>query len=265
MKIIKKNQIIIYTLALMLVTAGYLNFVNNPNNTKETAVTISEGAYQNESLEDTSNKNEDNLVENAEGKLIDNNKDLSIEHNINNNQEKETEQNTYNNQENNKIADIGDATLVSSNDVVNSSSVNNGMVNSTNATNSVNTGENVTVNSNDIVEDYFAKTKLEREKMYSQMFESYEKILNNTNSSDEQKQTVTEEIKNINKTRNSIMICENLIKTKGFDNSVVFVNGDSVSVIIGAEKLETDELAQIQNIISRELNADIENIHISIK
>ena len=61
------------------------------------------------------------------------------------------------------------------------------------------------------------------------------------------------------------MICENLLKTKGFENSVIFVNGDSISVIVGATEIKTEEVAQIQNIISREMNADIENIHISNK
>ena len=102
--------------------------------------------------------------------------------------------------------------------------------------------------------------------MYSQMLESYENVLNSDNSLETQKQSATEEIKKINDTKNSIMVCENLISTKGFSNNIVFVNGESVSVIIGAsEELKQEQVAQIQNIISRELNAKIENIHISVK
>ena len=51
------------------------------------------------------------------------------------------------------------------------------------------------------------------------------------------------------------MICENLIRTKGFENVVIFANGDSVSVIVKDEQLNTEKVAQIQNIISREMNA----------
>ena len=61
------------------------------------------------------------------------------------------------------------------------------------------------------------------------------------------------------------MICENLISTKGFKNCVIFVNIESISVIIEADELQTDEIAQIQNIISREMNAKVENIHIMTK
>ena len=61
------------------------------------------------------------------------------------------------------------------------------------------------------------------------------------------------------------MICENLIQTKGFENSIIFVNGDSISVILKSEELTQEEVAQVQNIISREMNCEIENIHISTK
>ena len=45
----------------------------------------------------------------------------------------------------------------------------------------------------------------------------------------------------------------------------IFVNVDSISVIVGVEELKSDEIAQIQNIISREMKAKVENIHIMTK
>ena len=61
------------------------------------------------------------------------------------------------------------------------------------------------------------------------------------------------------------MIAENLIKAKGFENLVIFVNDDSISVIVKTNELEQDKVAQIQNIISRELKVDADKIHISNK
>lgn len=229
MKFLKKNQIIIYTLALMLVTAGYLNYTNN---VKEQSI-------------ETSN------AENVEEDIFDDNNTKKSDEN--------------GNQEENKVADIGDATLVSSNDVVEENTTN-ALVENDDITNNSLVAEtaNTQTNSEETEKrDYFIKSKLERDTMYSQMLESYEKVLNSSNSLEEQKQSAAEEINKINQTKNSIMICENLIKTKGFENCVIFINGDSVSIIIGAEELEKDQIAQIQNIISRELNTEIENIHIS--
>ena len=65
--------------------------------------------------------------------------------------------------------------------------------------------------------------------------------------------------------KNAIMIAENLIKNKGFKDVVIFVNNDSISVVVRAEKLQESDIAQIQSIVQRELNAKVENIHISNK
>ena len=213
MKLFKKNQVIIYVIALMLVAAGYLNYTANGNTN---------------SIIPTSGTEE----------------------------------------ELDKMANIGDAQLVSSNDIVNEA-VNNTTHNTENAktentsSNTVTTSSTTTKTTNN--SDYFKTSKLERDTMYSQMIETYEKVLNSDNSLEKQKQSEKDEIKKINDTKNSIMICENLIQTKGFENSVVFVNGESVSVIIEASELSKEQVAQIQNIISREMNAKAENIHISNK
>lgn len=222
--LLKKNQVIIYVIALMLVTAGYLNYTTN------TAEQVStQTAMEMEANDDM------------------------------------------------QIADIGDATLVNS-EAVSENEVEENVtadttdtMDDTNMTQDNNTTENSTTNTvvqtnaTITTDEYFTKSKLERDTMYSQMIESYEKVLNSSNSLETQKQSATEEIKKINDTKNSIMICENLISTKGFTNNIIFVNGDSISVIIRAEQLQQEEVAQIQNIISRELQAEIENIHISTK
>ena len=69
----------------------------------------------------------------------------------------------------------------------------------------------------------------------------------------------------INKTKNAIMIAENLIKNKDFSDVVIFVNGNSVNVVVKEKTLKTEQIAQIQNIVTREIENDIENIHISCK
>ena len=206
MKIIKKNQLTILVLALMLVTAGYLNY-----NSNQTATT--------------------------EG----------------------------------KIASIGDATLVSSNVVEtkeNNTVQNTAETNTTNNTASENKVNNtVTINTEatESSKDYYTSSRLERENMYSEMLESYQKILDSSTTTSKQKEAAQEEIKKINDIKNAIMISENLIKTKGFEDCLVYSNDDSVNVIIKKEKLSKEDTAQIQSIIAREMNAKIANIHIMTK
>ena len=214
-KIMKKNQVVILTLALMLMTAGYMNYTNNHEN------------------------------------------------------------------ENVLLAQLGDAKLVSSNDIASNSSNDNENIIEENLDTSKRTEENIEneeeeeqnkteetngeINKEEVEDDYFDKSKLERDTIYSQMIETYENILNSENATETQKQAATDEIKKINDTKNSIMICENLIKTKGFEKSVIFVNNLSISIIIGKEEITAEEVAKVQNIISREMGAAIENIHISTK
>lgn len=165
-------------------------------------------------------------------------------------------------EENIELAAIGDATLVNSDDVIETNAENNNEELNQSGNGTVETVAKKEENKDD---EYFITSKLEREKMYSQMLETYQKILENSNISEEQKGIATTEINRINNTKNSIMIAENLITLKGFKNNIIFVNDNSISVIIQAEEINQEEIAQIQNIIARELKADIEDIHISKK
>lgn len=196
--------------------------------------------------------------------------------------------------ENSALADIGDATFVSTQQIVDeieeakeNNKINVEETNTTNNTvaieentvenNSIQTNqetsnstENTTINTSAEIkdeedEDYFINSRLDRDKMYSQMLESYQKILDNVNVSAEQKAIATQEISKINNQKNSIMIAENLIKNKGLEDVVIFINLDSISVIVKAEELSKEQIAQIQNIVTREIGTEIENVHISTR
>lgn len=234
-KLLKKNQVVVYVIALMLVVAGYLNFTTNNEQALETSLQMESDDMQIADIGDAKLANSDDVVtgsaENQERKEEEGKNQNNAENSIQEKTIEKTEENT-----NNENATKGN-TIVQ--------------------TSGTNTKE---------ASDYFVKSKLERDKMYSQMLETYENVLNSSNSLETQKQSATDEIKKINEIKNSIMVCENLISTKGFNNNIVFVNGESISVIIGSEQeLTKEQVAQIQNIISRELKANINNIHISQK
>ena len=251
MKLFKKNQVIIYVIALMLMTAGYLNYTTN--NEKENSL---ETSIQMESGDDTQ------LADIGDATLVNSNDIISENETNINTTDTETSSNMTSNTNLNE-----NNTAIENNTSNSNLNIDTNVVatNNSNAGNNSNTTSNTIETSSSNTSDYFVKSKLERDTMYSQMIESYEKILNSSNSLETQKQTATQEITKINETKNKIMICENLIKTKGFENSVIFVNGDSISIIIGTSEIKQEEVAQIQNIISREMGAQIENIHISTK
>ncbi len=219
MKVLKRNQLIVLVVSLMLITAGYLNFTTNQENVQ--ASTIAD--RDDETIGDAQlvstipNENEETEVEN------------------------ENAENSTNQTEN----------IIIDNETPTSSVVDNGEKNS----NTKNESEDF----------YFTTSKLERNTMYSELLETYQDMYNNTNASGEQKSEALSKINEINNTKNAIMIAENLILAKGFEDAVIFVNDGSVSVIIKTDKLKDEQVAQVQNIVSRELNVKAETIHISNK
>lgn len=211
---LKKNQIIVFVIGLMIITAGYLSYSNNENST--------------DTLET--------------GELIDSE----------------------------EMASIGDAQLVSANVVEEETSEedeeDSEVVEEAEESDTEEASESSEETSTTVDEDdYFTNSRLERNAMYSQSIETYQEILSNTNASETQKQSAEEEIEKLNNEQNAIMIAENLIKTKGIEDLVIFVNNDNINVIVKGDELTTSEVAQIQNIITRELEADISDIHIMCK
>lgn len=114
-------------------------------------------------------------------------------------------------------------------------------------------------------DNYFTETKLERDCMNSEMIDTYQKMLNSAEISNDQKAIATQEISKITNMKNGIMISENLIKNKGFQDVVILVSNNNVSVVIKTVSLNQEQIAQIQNIVARELNIDVGNINISNK
>lgn len=196
----KKNEVIIYAIALMLVAAGYFNYNSNVENS----------SLETYSQKDITNEN------NSSNEFRDT---VAIEDDDN----KEDE-------------DIGDAKLVDSKNIVNEQ------------------------------QDYFVSSKLERDTNYADTLSTYTKIIEDNSVSETQKSIAMKEITKINDTKNAIKIAESLLSTKGFDNYVVFVNNESINVVVKDEGgLDKQKVAQIQNIISREFDCKIENIHITEK
>ena len=148
---------------------------------------------------------------------------------------------------------FGDAQLVNANTAVKSDIVPN------------DENQTATTNSNTNNDQYFSATRLERETMYSQMLETYQKMVDSNQISNDQKAIAIQEINHITSIKNAIMIAENLIKNKNFEDVVILVSNNNASVIVKSSNLNPEQIAQIQNIVCRELGIKSENINISQK
>lgn len=236
----KKNQVVVAVIGLMLIAAGYLNFTN-----------------ENQSLEAGKLADSVDLAEIGDAKLVSsqpaNDSNLLEENTIDTNASKiDKEQENKAEEKSNQINTVDK-------NVNAETKQNEEGANQTNKNNITPTNAEVST------DEYFARSRLDRDTMYSQMIESYQKILEKTTISEAQRATAQKEITKINDKKNAIMITENLIKTKGFDDLIIFINDSSINVIVKGKNLKPEQVAQVQNIITRELKAKIENIHISTK
>lgn len=111
-------------------------------------------------------------------------------------------------------------------------------------------------------EEYFAKTRMERDNSFAEQKETFEKMLINNGLDDSQKNFAQSEIQKINNKKNAILVAENLIKLQGFKDVVILYNEDSINVIVVSENLTDDEKVKIENIIVTELKTEKANIHI---
>ena len=163
------------------------------------------------------------------------------------------------NKEYSKIADVtnysetklGEATLVSSNEVVENVADEN------------QTSEN-TITEN-VQKDYFLEARMNRDSIYSESLETYEKLLESSSVTNDQKAIAQNEISNITNEKKTIQSTESLIKMKGFEDVVIFKNSESISVVVKSDVLLPEQVAQIQNILEREFKINGKNINITNK
>lgn len=245
--VIKKNQILAGAVTLMLVTAGYLNYKYDPTKPYDVEVTgmieenlgdavlvDSQGVVQNPIVSD---ENNNSFTVSQEGVMpvFQNNTDLTD--------------------------------IIEENQLNSSNGITENVDDSKEEASKNDTGKQLVdeIKNQKVfkeIEDYFISTRIDRTNHYAQQIENYENILLGENTSETQKNKAQEEIERINGIRNSIMISENLIRLKGFDEAVVLVNEKSINVIVASDNLSGAEVAQIQSIIMNEFQVEIENVHI---
>lgn len=243
--IFKKNNIIITFLAIMLAVAGYLNFskedvINTANETEESA-TYAETDVSDFGLLDLS---DEDLA--AAGLTVDDNGEVA------------------------DVDEIGEEGVVPDGETTADADevAEEGEVADTVATDEVadaadeGVGEAVMV-SNTISSDYFASARLNREQSRAKSKELLLEIVNNENLSEAQKDDAVASIERLASIAEKESATENLLEAKGFTDVVVSIVDESVDVIVNANELTDQQMAQIEDIVKRKTEASAQNIVIT--
>lgn len=125
-----------------------------------------------------------------------------------------------------------------------------------------NAGEAVLV-SNTVGKSFFEEAKLSREQTRAKNKETLTSLVNNANISSAQKDKAMKQIMKMTTISEKETSTENLLAAKGFDEAVVTISDESVDVIVNAENLTEQQIAQIADVVKRKTECSPDKIVIS--
>lgn len=223
-KIVKKNQVIITVLAVMIAVAGYLSFTSkevsiideNGNkvdlaageDVQETLQTEAAGDATGEDVSAAGTSDAEPAAEGAQG----NEDDAQVSAPVND--------------------AIGEAVLTSAGTA-------------------------------GVTADAIVNAKLNREQARSKSQDVLMQIINNESLDQEAKQQATDELLAMTDIVERESVCEQQLMAKGFDECVVLISEDCVDVTVNKSSLTDIEKAQIEDIVTRKAGCDVSQIVIT--
>lgn len=119
------------------------------------------------------------------------------------------------------------------------------------------------VSASRMANDYFVQAKMDKEQSRSKSSESLKNITADINASKETKAEAHSKMMAITSNADKEMRIESLINKMGFDDSfVVFADDGSIDIVIKTPSLSTSQTAQITDIVIRQAEAAVDDIHI---
>lgn len=110
---------------------------------------------------------------------------------------------------------------------------------------------------------FSASAKLNREQVRSKNEASLLEIINNTDISEDMKADAIASMNRMTDRAEKELDVELLLEAKGFKDSVVSINDDSVDVIVGAAEITDEQKAQIEDIVTRKTERNVSDIVIT--
>lgn len=233
-KILQKNQIIITALAIMIAVAGYLNYTGK--DIEQYGLNTADNETEETLGQNVTAENGENTGEDAKGE----------EQKKSNKTKEVTDISAEDDGED--FAEVSDSgELVTSKEDV-ASEENAGAAVMVSATLSV---------------DYFSSAKISREQTRAKNKEMLMSIVDDKNIEESQKEEALNRIIALTNAAEKESAAEMLLASKGFENSVVSIVDDSVDVIVSAESLTEQQIAQIEDVVKRKTDIAAENIVIT--
>ncbi len=111
--------------------------------------------------------------------------------------------------------------------------------------------------------DFFIEYKLKRDRLRSKEMEILKEIIHDPNSDKDMRQEAQKDLQKIIRSIEKELIVENMIKGKGYDDSIIVLSDDFASVIVKTKGLDDKQVAQICDIVSKSTNLSLDKITIT--
>ncbi len=119
------------------------------------------------------------------------------------------------------------------------------------------------VTASKIANDYFVQARMDREQSRSEAAESLKSITEDINASTEIKDEAHSKMMAIVENTEKEARIETLINKMGFEESfILFADNGSIDIVIKTPSLTTAQTAQITDIVTRQADVDVADIHI---
>ncbi len=232
-KKMKKNQIMITALALMIAVAGYMQFSGNYLSKEELAKNQSDTEDTTDMTEYTAEldivTDEEDVVTMLDMDLTDVNMDLTV--------------------------DTSDVTAESSS-VLEEQQVQTPSPENTTPGEAVFTATSVS-------QMTLSDAKLMKEQNRAQNKTGLLEIINNSQLADSAKQSAVEKLVTLTDIAERELAAEIMLEAKGFASSIVSISGETADVVLDSVDLTDAQRAQIEDIVTRKTGIPSENIIIS--
>ena len=126
------------------------------------------------------------------------------------------------------------------------------------------TEEEVMSGAGSVSSEFFAEYRLERERTRSENIETLQVISQSVESSSQSIENAQTEMIALVKLSEQELLLENLIKSKGFEDCVVFIHQGYVNILVDAKSITQQEAIQIQDIVAKECGIELSKISIAV-
>ena len=229
----KNRGFVVLSLSLMLIAVGVVNYQLS----KDSTLSVSDEfkAYEQAQI-DKNSPDDTTLVDSIDGKVTTDDKDKSTETSNSKDNSKDNTKDTA--KENSDVENLAKETSKEIED---------------------------TLNSKDNIDSdtYIVDMKMTREKQRNQLTEQLNEIINNPSTADEAKVEASNMKVSIVKNSDTELQIENLLLAKGYDEAIVFIDGDKANVVVNMEEIKQNDATKIFDIVSNQSGISRENIKLT--